>query len=348
MGKDHVSSTRKGNEMNGSKLVFVCFFSTALCLNGHAQSTSGSGISSAKTPVLTSLRSGIALFSEGKYNEALSVFDSIFLDAGSGDLRPEGAYWSAMTNIAKGDQAAAEKVMETFLMLFPHHARLPEILYQQGRVAYLQQKYDKSLQVFQVYINAYPAGEFYPASVFWSAESLYALGRLQEAEKLFRTIEERFADSPKAEASRYRLSLIRFKYREEELLTLLKWSHEESLKVLEEFQRREKAYEQALSVYQKRYGDVQRGVSSAQVTMEEEIAILKKSLDDLTKALNDKDLQIKSLTAGVSQAGAPAASAPPTVALTPDKELLALKERALNLMLFYMENVLTGSGGNEK
>jgi len=254
-----------------------------------------------------------------------------------------------MTNIAKGDQVAAEKVMETFLMLFPSHSRLPEILYQQGRVAYLQQKYDKSLQVFQVYINSYPKGEFYPASVFWSAESLYAIGRLQEAEKLFRTIEERFPDSPKAEAARYRISLIRFKYREEELLTLLKWSHEESLKVLEEFQRREKAYEQALAVYQKRYGDVQRGVSSAQVSMEEEIAILKKTLDDMTKQLNDKDLQLQSLNSARGQSSASSsASTAPVAAPAPDKELLALKERALNLMLFYMETVMTSGEGSGK
>lgn len=338
--------------MNRPRAIFVCFFSLLLSLNGFSQNTPGSGPAPAsnKTTTLTNLRNGIALFSDGKYSEALAIFDSIFLDAASGDLRPEGAYWSAMTNIAKGDQVAAEKVMETFLLLFPNHSRVPEILYQQGRVAYLQQKYDKSLQVFQVYINSYPNGEFYPASVFWSAESLYAIGRLQEAEKLYKTIEERFPDSPKAEASRYRLSIIRFKYREEELLTLLKWSHEESLKVLEEFQRREKAYEQALGVYQKRYGDVQRGASSAQISLEEEIAILKKSLDDMTKRLNDKDQQIQSLSTQRAPSSTPSTSVTPPapVTLTPDKELLALKERALNLMLFYMEHVMSGNGGNGK
>jgi len=43
---------------------------------------------------------------------------------------------------------------------------------------------------------------------------------------------------------------------ETELLSLLKWSHEESLKTMEEYQRRERSYDQALIAYQKRIADM--------------------------------------------------------------------------------------------
>jgi chromosome segregation ATPase len=45
---------------------------------------------------------------------------------------------------------------------------------------------------------------------------------------------------------------------ETELLALLKWSHEESLKTMEEYQRREHSYDQALIAYQKRIADMLR------------------------------------------------------------------------------------------
>jgi tetratricopeptide (TPR) repeat protein len=112
-------------------------------------------------------------------------------------------------------------------------------------------------------------------------ESLYFLGRLPEAEKLYKAIGERYPDSVKAEAAQYRLALIQFKYREDELLTLLKWSHEESLRTIEEFQRREKAYEQALAVYQRRFGEVRRDIAETQLSLEDQLIAMKTTIDEL-------------------------------------------------------------------
>ena len=238
------------------------------------------------------LRRGIELFANSRYAEALPIFDALYMNPSAGPLRADGAYWSVMTLLAAGDPAAAEKVIESFISSFPGHDRTAELMYQKARAAFLQKDYERSLRSFQAYMAANPRGEFLPATVFWSAESLYSLGRLSDAEKLYRTIGEKYPDSIKAEAARYRLSLIQFKYREDELLTLLKWSHEESLRIIEEFQRRERAYEQALEVYQKRYGEAQRGVAQTQASLEEQVASLKLAMDDLAKRLQDKDVQI--------------------------------------------------------
>jgi hypothetical protein len=63
-----------------------------------------------------------------------------------------------------------------------------------------------------------------------------------------------YPQSFKVEAARYRLSLIEFKRREEQLLRLLKWSHEDFLKTVEEFRRRQAAYEQELAAYRGKPG----------------------------------------------------------------------------------------------
>lgn len=290
------------------------------------------------------LRRGIELFANARYTEALPIFDALFLDPNSGSLRAEGAYWSAMTLLASGDPAAAEKAMESFLAAFPGHERTPELIYHKARATFLQKDFERAVSLFQSYITAFPSGEQVPASVFWSAESLYSLGRLQDAEKLYRAIGERYPESVKAEAAKYRLSLIQFKYREDELLTLLKWSHEESLRIIEEFQRREKAYEQALEVYQKRYGEAKRGVAQTQASLEDQVASLRLAMDDLAKRLQEKDTRVSELERLQVEARAPGmVMAAGSTAVAADNaatlELLSMKERALVLMQFYLERL---------
>ena len=301
------------------------------------------------------LRRGIQLFADARYSEAQPLFDALFFDPAAGDLRADGAYWSAMTLLASGNPAAAEKAMESFLVTFPGNGRTAELLYQKARAAFLQKDYERAVRSFQAYLTAYPAGDFVSAAVFWSAESLYSLGRLPDAEKLYRTIGERYPDSVKAEAAKYRLSLIQFKYREDELLTLLKWSHEESLRIIEEFQRREKAYEQALEVYQKRYGDAKRGVEQTQASLEDQVANLKLAMDDLAKRLQDKDTRVTDLERQLSASiGQPAATSAGTETAAgsgapSERELLEMKRRALALMQFYLEKLAerSVSGGGK-
>lgn len=298
------------------------------------------------------LRRGIELFGDSRYAEALPVFNALFLDSKAGSIRADAAYWSAMTLLASGDPMGAEKAMDTFLSSFSGHERSQEMLYQKARAIFLQKDYERALRAFQAFINAFPSSVYEGSALFWSAESLYSLGRLPEAEKLYKAIGERYPDNVRAEAAKYRLSLIKFKYREDELLTLLKWSHEESLRLIEEFQRREKAYEQALEVYQKRYGEVKRGVTETQTTLEEQIANLKLAMDDLAKRLHEKDARVLELERLVEDSKkAPiiseSNSANETAFLDYEKELLKMKARTLDLMRFYLEKLGQASGGTK-
>lgn len=324
--------------MNQARISALAALLGALVITIHAQT-----LPDVPPGPSDNLRRGIELFADGKYADALAYFDSIFMDPKAGQLRAEGAYWSAITLLAAGDPKAAEKAIESFMAAFPGHPRSAELSYQKARAAFLQKDYERAVKGFQAYIASYPTGESLAAAVYWAAESLYALGRLEEAEGLYKAIGERFPDSAKAEAAKYRLGLIQFKYREDELLTLLKWSHEESLRIIEEFQRREKAYEQALEVYQKRYGEAKRGVAQTQATLEEQVASLKLAMDDLARRLQEKDAKVAELEKAASTASAPAPVSTPAASIAAaspsDAELLAMKERALSLMQFYLERL---------
>jgi TolA-binding protein len=344
--------------MNKMRMVLV----SILLIAGLSSLAAQAADSTRASTAAENLRAGIRLLADGQYSAALAAFDALMLDSGAGELRAEGAYWAVMTHLAAGNPSLAEKTIETFLISFPKHPKTADLLYQQGRAAYLQSDYERSLRYFQAYITGYPQGEYLPSAVFWSGESLYFLGRLPEAEKLYKAIGERYPDSVKAEAAHYRLSLIQFKYREDELLTLLKWSHEESLRTIEEFQRREKAYEQALSVYQRRFGEVRRDIAETQLSLEDQLIAMKTASDELQRRIQQKDARIAELEKRLELADRERAAQAETLAKLPvvdtstteptlglSNDLLVLKERALGLLEFYVEKLADEApGGRSK
>ncbi len=265
---------------------------------------------------------GITLFGEEKYSEALELFNRVLSDPAASASRPDAVYWSGLSYVALGDASNGRRTLDTFLKEYPRHSSVPDALYQRARISHSASEYEEAIQLFAAFLEKYPDHSFASSALFWTGDSLFYLGRLSEAETVFRTLASDYPKSVKLEAAAYKLSLIRYKYRENELLTLLKWSHEESLRVIEEFQRREKAYEQALAVYQRRLSESGAPLPAAAPTpaaddTEGRIAALNARIDELTKALASR----------------------PAGAITEDgrKSLLTLKAEALELMSFYID-----------
>jgi tetratricopeptide (TPR) repeat protein len=163
-------------------------------------------------------------------------------------------YWISRAYLAIENYDEAARNLEYFLANFPAHPAIPDALYQKGRLLYLQGDPESGIQVLEQFLREHPETDLAGSAYFWLGECLFSLGRLDEAARVFNTVIQAHPKSVKVEASRYRLSLIEFKKRENELLNLLRWSHEEALKSVEEFRRREKAYEQAIAVYQRKLG----------------------------------------------------------------------------------------------
>ncbi|MDR1388482.1 MAG: tetratricopeptide repeat protein [Treponema sp.] len=230
------------------------------------------------------LKTGISLYGEGKFAEAAVVLNFAALDSGVSNAKTaeDALYWKAMAQLSGGEY---EKALDGFDALAKRGVRQEDIPYQRGRCQYYLGNYEQAL----VSLGSYASGGSDPARAaaahYWMGESLLALGQLDKAADAFSLVVERYPSSVKYEASKYRLDVINQKKVEAELLAILKWSHEESLKNMEEYQRREKTYDEAIRAYQERLG-ILIGESEA-AGDEQVIAELEANLDEASRALEE-------------------------------------------------------------
>ncbi|MDR1428943.1 MAG: tetratricopeptide repeat protein, partial [Spirochaetaceae bacterium] len=271
------------------------------------------------------LERGIELYSRGQWPDAVAELRR----AQSGALTPndqgEALYWIALSELAAGEYEAVIRDLDELLRINPLGRRSAEVPYEKGRALFYLGRYDPAI----ILLSGYASGAADPArkaqAIYWVGECLFALGRLDEAHDIFSRVIDEFPQSVKYEAASYRISLINQKKVEGELLSLLQWSHEESIKNVEDYQRRERSYDQAIIAYQKRIADMLKDTRLA----------------DLESSNSEYQRQIAELQAALAQAG-------PSAALPEDRmtRLLGLKVRALEL-----ERILSGelgeTGGGE-
>jgi TolA-binding protein len=211
----------------------------------------------------TGLQGGLNLYSAGKWREAVAELRRFHASTQDAGQKAEALYWIALAELSAGEYEASIRAMDELEGTAPLSPRKQEIPYYRGRSCYYLGRYDEALVLFKSYSDGLPAGgdnagiaARKSTALYWMGECLYAMGQLEKAQEIFLLITGQYPQSVKFEASSYRIALIDQKKIEAELLSLLKWSHEESLKTIEEYQRRERSYDQALIAYQKRIADM--------------------------------------------------------------------------------------------
>jgi len=181
------------------------------------------------------------------------------------------------------------------------------------------------------------------ASYYWIGETLFAMGRMDGAANAFSTVVEKYPYSIKYEAASYRLDLITQKKIEEELLTILRWSHEESLRSLEDYQGRERIYNQAISAYEKRIEAILAGTDKdyyySQTEAETRIAALEASLAEANAALD----KMRNGGAAVSAPITPTSVNKPLSEEEKTRRIMQLRESVIEL-----SNRLTNTLNGEK
>ena len=208
------------------------------------------------------VEAGIDLFSQGRWQEAVLELRRGQAEATSNELRGEALYWISISLINAGEFEEALRDMHFLEQISPNNYRVRELDYHRGRSLYFLNYHEEAIYSLASYMNSLlpgPSGYLSihdsarrAAALYWIGESLLSMGQLDSAEDVFSQIVTEYPWSSKYEASYYRLALIDHRRIEVELLNLLSWSHEEALRNLEEFQRREAFYDQALSAYQRR------------------------------------------------------------------------------------------------
>ncbi len=274
----------------------------------------------ASDPVL----SGLDSYAKSDWPSAISQFSkAVSMDPGN----PEARYWLIMSELSAGQSKAAIADMDRFIHAFPTDPRLPEVMYQKGRAYYNAQSYEDSIKTLYLFITTWPGHAMIPSAYYWVGESLFSTGRYEEAKSVFAKILDSWPEAVKREAAWYRLAQLKQTSKEEELLRLLKMSHEESLKIIEDYQRREKTYEQAIIAYQKRISDMIK--DSRLGELERALGEEKIRNSRLLDRISELEIQNAELVAALAMAGKPipaSSASKDIVSDDPEARRLALEE----------------------
>jgi TolA-binding protein len=275
-------------------LLLVSAFFLSLPLEQAVSQTAGE---------LSSLQSGINLYGAGRWREAVIELRRAQAEAADPAERGEVLYWIALAELAAGEYDASLRDLEELERAAPQSPRIAEIPYHRGRAFYYKGRHEEALMLLKTFadgINNDSAANAARKSsaLYWIGECLYSLGQLDKAQETFLVIIQQYPQSAKFEAASYRNALINQKKIEAELLSILKWSHEETLKTVEEYQRRERTYDQAIIAYQKRIADMMKDTRLA----------------DLENANNEYRRQLAEAEARISQLEARLSESPPAAA----------------------------------
>ncbi len=202
------------------------------------------------------LSSGLDAYARSDWSSAVFSFQKA--SEVSGGASGEPLYWLIMTNASAKNYKQALSDIRFFLQKFPNSLKVPEIIYQQGRIFCLCAEHEKSITILYGFLRRYPGHRQVPSAYYWIGENLYMAGRLKDARTIFSRVVIDYPASAKVEPARYKIALIDQASTQDELLKLLKTSHEELLKLSEEYEKAKKNYEQTLAVYQKQAGEINR------------------------------------------------------------------------------------------
>ncbi|MDR1072149.1 MAG: tetratricopeptide repeat protein [Treponema sp.] len=239
------------------------FSQTSATASGYDEISAASS-----TAFSSAFQQGVALYGQGKWIDAAVKFREAHGAAATGDECAEAVYWLCLVEEACGDFESAIRNLEILERTNGGASRKAEIPYLKGRAFYSLGRYDEAIILFKGYADRMPVDSAAAiaqksAALYWTGECLFALGQLDMAQDVFFMIARQYPQSVKYEASVYRIALIYQKKVEQELLELLRQSHEEFLKTIEEYQRRERSYAQALLAYQKRIAALEASLREA-------------------------------------------------------------------------------------
>ncbi|MEM5947722.1 tetratricopeptide repeat protein [Spirochaetia bacterium 38H-sp] len=236
-------------------------------------------------------RDALIHIQNGEYDSAEEILSQLIKNK-SDKYYADALFWYAKITLSSGEIDKASSAIEIFLtQKGVNPSYLEEAKYLKGRILFLNEDYESCIKYYDNFLTEYPESSFYANSLFWTAESMFNLGLLKEARSVYDTIAKKYSGSYKAEAAAYRVKLIDYATREEELIDLLRWCQEEYLKVVEQMGQKEKSYKEALSVYQKRL---------AEAPSSEEYEALQKKVEELTAENEALKKQIQELKSGVS------------------------------------------------
>jgi tetratricopeptide (TPR) repeat protein len=272
--------TNKGLANAGLRLFFLGIM---LFAAGFAFSQSQSGFT-------RRIQNGSQLYNLGRFYDATAEFRNAQEAAVTLDEWSRALYWVILSELGSTDYGSAIRDMDELEKHAPNSSYNRDMTYHRGRVYFNQGFFDNALILFRRFIDAVTdedreSSDRRAAAYFWTGETLFHMGRFDEAESFYGWVVTRYPGCPKYDVSTYRMDLIKQKKIEAELLALLQWSHEESLRTSEDFQRKIRTYEYTLNAYQRRITELTGGTPARQQVYQDEF-----SAQDESQAPEAEDL----------------------------------------------------------
>jgi len=213
---------------------------------------------------LRRFQNGTFLYNSSRWHESAAEFRRAQEISTNISDWSQALYWVILSELAYSDYGSAIRDMDELERTAPVSSFTRDMAYHRGRIYYNQGFFDDALLYFRRYIDSVQdidpeTADRIAAAYFWMGECLFSMMQYDDSLRFYTWVIDKYPDSPKKEISAYRVDLIRQKKIEAELLALLQWSHEESLKSSEDYQRRIRSYEQALNTYQRRIAELSAG-----------------------------------------------------------------------------------------
>lgn len=250
--------------------VLVCFLVPFFAGAQANLTSSTNSTNSLASQEKSTLHLGLEAYERADWTSAVLFFRKVVLEEQNArDVASEALYWLMLSELALGDTRSAVADGNAFIAQYQDSMRIADVEYQTGRALYLLKDYDGAIKQLYAFVKKFPDNEKVSYALFWIAESLYECKNDERAKLFYTLIIDEYATSPKYEPSVYRLELIKQRAREEELLQLLRVTHEESVRTAEEYEKKCQSYEQAIRAYEETISSYEERIA----TLEEELAL---------------------------------------------------------------------------
>ena len=195
------------------------------------------------------LVAGLDAYARTDWSKAIDSFQGAINNAKTENEIETSLYYLILSLASSGNYKNAVNSANIFLSRYPKSDKYPDILYQRGRLYCLLGLFEKSLKELYSFIYQYPTHRSLLQAYYWVGESLYLSGRLQEARDIFSRLLLNYPSSSKTELVKQRISLIDQASTQEELLTLLRFNQDQTMKLAKEYETKQQDYEKAISDY---------------------------------------------------------------------------------------------------
>jgi tetratricopeptide (TPR) repeat protein len=219
---------------------------------------------------------GIELYGNGLWGEAIAQLRRTQRENMGAEARAEAQFWIAMSSFAAEEYEEAIQCFDEIARIDPGNIRCAEAPYHKGRAYFYLKRYNDAARLLGAYADSIrPDGRYLSgiridswndrgiysgadnaysrkaAAIYWMGECYYAMGEIARAEELFNVVIKDYPRSHKFEPSQNRLSLIKQKKIESELLDILK-SAPSGSEGAAASPAQQKTTEEAILAYQKR------------------------------------------------------------------------------------------------